>query len=605
MSQKITRRQMIRMSAGFAAAAALTACKAKATEVAQPTEKPVEEVKATEKPAEEVKPTEKPAEVAPTPAPKELLVLNCTTRSDTTSTKSITNSTDVVSPYIEKKFNVQFNVFIPQGDMPLKEYYALNKAAGTLPQVMMGDRQSSMMLGATGDFHDLTDYLPAIPNYTRWLEPSTWPRWKLNGRNFGLPQVFSNGNDPIFKGNVFYEGFNVWPLLMREDILTRVGYKLTPLADIAKDTTDKGIWPTYDQLAIEPAIDTPEKFDEFLRKVKAENIMVGDKPLAPLCSSSWSVFHISSMMDNGHWRIHDDGSVDAYMGQPGAHDWYKLWSSWYQEDLLDKDYVTQKDDQLQEKWATGRIASGLFTPDLNGARQAMQAKDPTAMIRPVQWPKQNQRYGFFDVFETGFWTYCFSKELEDMPRVMELVNWLSSDESMLLHTWGPEEAGLYVEVEGKRQWKDEETRKNIMGNIIETKNAGYYGLAWNGVFSSKAYFGMPMVDGPYNCDPRFNYPPVLSIFDIVPRVLGQNCNMGYNTDGRACYGDGGENTNAISNYFWSFFQGGDIAKLLTATSDSEFEAGWEEIQTANNENGQYDAAVADMTKWFAEFGPKA
>jgi hypothetical protein len=599
MTTKISRRQYLKMSAGFAASAVLAACTSPATQA--PTE-----VKPTEKPME-VKPTEKPTEIVPssTPPPKEkkLLTLRCTTSQY--GEKASKNANDIVTPYVEKKFNMKFDVAVNPPDMANKEYYALNKAAGTLPDVMMGGRQESLFLSSTGDFMDLTDYMSTIPSYTRWVEPNTFRRWLYNGRQYALPQPYSNGNDPKFKDNIYYEGFSVWPLLMREDILTRLGYKLTPFADIAKDTTDKGIWPTFDQLAIKPAIDTPEAFDEFLKKVQAEKIMVGDNPLTPLSSISWSVFHLSSMMDNGHWRISDEGEVDGFLGLPGAHPYYKMWSEWYRNDLLDKDYVTQKDDQLQEKWSTGRVAAGLYVPDLNAARQSLLAKDPTAMIRPVAWPKQNQRYGFFDVFETGFWTLVFNKEIKEFDRVLELIEWLNSDEGLEINTWGPPEAGLYVEVDGKKQYKDEETRKNIMENINETKNAAYYGVAYNGGFTSRVYYAMPMASGPYHADPRFNYPPNLKIFDVVPKVLGKKVNMGFNTDGRACYGDGGENTTSVGDFFWAKFSNGSIAKILTSKDDAGFEAGWEEIQASFETDGQYSAAKADMKKWFAEFGPKS
>lgn len=587
MTAKLTRRQVLKMAA-FSGGAILAAC--------TPATQPPAAVKPTEA-ADEVKST-------PTPQAKELLTLRCTTSQY--GEKASKNANDIVTPYVEKMFNMKFDVFMMPQDMGMKEYYALNKASGTLPDAMMGDRQGSQVLAHTGDFMDLTDSMDKIPSYRRWVEETTFRRWLTDGRQIALPQPYANGNDPELQGNIYYDGFNVWPLLIREDILTKLGYKLTPFADIAKETTDKGVWPTFDQLAIEPAIDTPEKFDEFLKKVKAENIMVGDKPLTPLSSIYWSVFHLSSMMDNGHWRINDAGEVDGMLGLPGAHPYYKMWSEWYRNDLVDKDYVTQKDDQLQEKWSTGRVATGLYVPNLSAARQALMANDPAAMIRPVAWPKQDQRYGFFDLFETGFWTVVFNKDIKEFERVLELVEWLNSDEGIDVQTWGPKEAGLYVEKEGKKYWKDEETRKNIMENVNDTKNAEYYGLfnPVGGSFTSRVFNAMPMVTAPIKTDPRFNYEPKLNIFDVVPRVLGKNVNMGYNTDGRACYGDGGENTTAVSDYFWSKFTQGDIAKILTSKDDAEFEAGWEEIQNSWATDAQYPAAKEDMTKWFAEFGPK-
>jgi len=574
MTTKLSRREMLKLSAGLTAVAVLAACAPGST-------------------------------ASQEPAADQLLTLRVAVSQY--GEKASKNVNDIVTPYVEAMFNVKFDAFYPPPGTSSKEYYALNKAADTLPDIMISGRQESLFLSSTGDFYDLTDRMSEIPSYTRWVEPTTFRRWLSNGRQYALPQVYPNGNDPSLKGNVYYEGFNVWPLLIREDLLTQLGYKLTPLADIAKETTDKGIWPTFDQLGIEPAIDTPEKFDELLKQIQALDIMVGDKPLTPLSSIYWSVFHLSSMMDNGHWRIDDAGEVDGFLGLPGAHPYYKMWSDWYRAGLLDNDYVTQKDDQLQEKWNTGRVATGLYVPNLGAARQALMAQDPTAMIRPVAWPKQDQKYGFFDLFETGFWTATFNKAIPDMDRMLTMTEWLNSDEGIDVNTWGPKEAGLYTtDSSGKKLWKDEETRKNIMENINDTQNAEYYGVfnPVGGGFSSRVSFCMPMVNVPIKADPRFNYEPKLSIFDIVPRVLGQNTNMGYNTDGRACYGDGGENTTSVGDFFWSKFSNGEIAKLLTSKDEGEFEAGWTEIQSGFETDGNYSGAKADMTKWFAEFGPK-
>jgi len=576
MTVKLSRRELLKLSAGVSAMTLLAACTPGGADNSNNV-----------------------------PAADQLLTLR--TAVSQYGEKASKNVNDIVTPYVEKMFNVKFDAFFPPPGTSNKEFYALNKAADTLPDIMITGRQESLFLSKTGDFYDFTDRMNQMPNYMRWTEPTTFKRWLSDGHQYALPQCYANGNDPTLKGNLYYEGFNVWPLLIREDLLTKLGYKLTPLADIAKESTDKGVWPSYESMAIDPAIDSPEKFDEFLKKVKALQIKVGDKPLTPLSSIYWSVFHLSSMMDNGHWRINDKGDVDGFLGLPGANPYYKMWADWYRNDLLDKDYVTQKDDQLQEKWATGRVAAGLYVPNLGAARQSLMAQDPTAMIRPVAWPKLDQNYGFFDLFETGFWTATMNKAIPDIDRMVKMIEWLNSDDGIDVNTWGPKEAGLYTtDSSGKKLWKDEETRKNIMGNVNDTKNAEYYGVfnPVGGGFSSRVSYCMPMVNVPIKADPRFNYPPELSIFDVVPRVLGQHTNMGYNTDGRACYGDGGENTTAVGDYFWSKFSNGEIAKLLTSKDDAEFDTGWGEIQDNFESQGNYSKAKADMVKWFAEFGPK-
>jgi hypothetical protein len=142
MTTKFSRRKMLKLSAGLAVGVVLTACAPQATQA------PVAE-KPTEKPAES-KPTEKPAEKLaeptltqkPAPKAKALLTLRCTTSQY--GEKASKNANDIVTPYVEKMFNMKFDVFFTGTGTSNKEYYALNKASGTLPDVMTGGRQESL-----------------------------------------------------------------------------------------------------------------------------------------------------------------------------------------------------------------------------------------------------------------------------------------------------------------------------------------------------------------------------------------------------------------------------------------------------------------------------
>jgi len=360
-------------------------------------------------------------------------------------------------------------------------------------------------------------------------------------------------------------------------------------------------------LAIEPAIDTPEKFDELLYKIKELGIEVGGRPLSPINSINWSVFHISTMMDNGHWRVNDEGEVDGYLGLPGAKPWYKMWSRWYRDGLLEKDYVIQKNDQLQTKWASGQAAIGLMVPDLLAARQALAAEDPTAIVRPIPWPKEDDRYGFFDIFECGFTTFVFNKELGDdsLARLVEMIDFLSSDEGQAIRAWGPPDAGLYVTgSDGKKQWKDEETRANIMENLPDVQNGDYYGLQVEGSGqANRVYWALPMMGACVEADPRYNYPAKLTIEQVVPRVYSRHLNCSYNLDGRATYGDG-DNVQSVNAAYWGdSFTAGNISKLLTSADDAAFDGAWDEVYAKFYEDGDYELAQADVAKWFAEFGP--
>ena len=74
--------------------------------------------------------------------------------------------------------------------------------------------------------------------------------------------------------------------------------------------------------------------------------------------------------------------------------------------------------------------------------------------------------------------------------------------------------------------------------------------------------------------------------------------------GKASAGDGGDNTNAASGFFWNQFSTLEIAKVLNAKTDDEFDAARKEVYDKFVKEGNYEAAKQDMTKWFETYGPE-
>lgn len=525
--------------------------------------------------------------------------------------KAANNPNDVVTPYIEKKFNIKVKEFrVIQSGQSVKDVFAMYQAAGNLPDIMATNQQNCKYLISTSQFADLTEYTKDMKNYMSYINPALWPRWETDGKHSILPCIMFDKNSAQFSSNPYAYGNSGWSMWAREDIMAKAGYKFTPLAELAKTTTDVGVIPTVDQLKIEPAIDTPEKFADFLKKVKALNLKIGGKSVTPFSSSSWSVFHMSAMYDNGHWRIDDKGNVAGWLGTPDAKSFYKLWSQMYNGGLIDKDYLTQKEDQLQQKIASGLVACGLYVPDFNSAEKSNLQRDPAAEMRRIPWPKENQNYGYFDLFENGYNGIVINKDTKDIKRLTQYFDWLYSDEGFDILTWGPESAGLWEMKDGKKQFKADVVN-DILNNNKDGKNAMYYGIYDpNGTnsYPNRAALSAPtpaVNGGEANPkDYRLNYPIKLTMSDIVPKVFGKNYNCSVDYKGITSYGDGAANTTALSNWYWSKFQGQTIAQLLKAKTDAEFDKNWDSIWQDVLKNGKYNEAQADMVKWFQQYGSK-
>lgn len=525
---------------------------------------------------------------------------------DDEANKWANNPNDVVTPYIEKKFQIKVKEVTVVKSEDFKQRLNQWIAADTIPDVICGGDTATNYAVSTGKFAQLDDYIKDMVNYNKYFDQKYWPRFMNDGKRYQIPNVTLNMNADQYKEDPYNPGDSAWAMWAREDILEQCGYKFVPTDDIKKNIIDAGKKPTLDDYKIEPAVDTPEKFYELLKKIKALNLSVGGKALLPISITSWQQFHIGSMFDFGHWRIDEQGNVDGYLGLPGAKPYYKFFNRLYTEGLIDKDFMIQKDDQLQEKVASGRVAVGMHVPDMAAAKESMANINPKAKIRYIPWPKETQGKGIFDIYQGGGWRYIISNNVKDIKRLTQYFDWFYSDEGLDLITWGPEEARLWEVKDGKKVFKDKEVEQACLNGEHGKKGADFYGLYdWanesRSPFWSKAAMATPIMTHGNPKSYLRSYPPKLDVLEVNKALCGGS---GVDYKGIASSGDSGDNTNSSSGYFWNKFQNNAVAKLLVAKDDAEFDKAWDAIYNEFKNEGKYEAAKADMKKWFDTYGPK-
>lgn len=542
------------------------------------------------------------------PAKPELPLLEYTCFIGSTNpVKTVDNANDVVTPYVEEKFKIKVKEVIqPQSSVLPKEKLNMLIAANNVPDVMVADGEFATYAVSTGKFmEDLGPYISEMKNYNKYFDENMWGNFKSNGKVYSIPYITaSKKTDDMFKADPFYSTFSGWAFWVREDILAKAGYKFTPLDELKANITDQGKKLTLDDLKIEPAIDTPEKWVEMLRKFKELGLKVGDKPVIPLSIASWNQWHIGNMVGLSQWKI-DNNTVSGYIGCPEAKDWYKLLWNLYKEGILDKDFIIHKDDLLQEKIASGRVAAGMFIPNRSGAIDNLKKISPDANIRYIPWPKEDQNKGSFDVMQGGFWRIIINKDFKDVKRLTQYFDWFYSDEGLDIITWGPESAGLWEMKDGKKVFKDQQLADALInGGAKEgTKGPEYYGLytpysIGGGFmsFNSKAANCAPVFMGINPVDSRHSYPVKFDIYNTSQTLCGSN---GINKDGTAAYGDGGPNTSAVATYYWGKFQNDRVGKVFAAKTEEDFEKAWEEQYNLFVKETKYNDAVKDMENFFA------
>lgn len=521
-----------------------------------------------------------------------------------TAATTLDNPNDVVTPYVEAKFNIEVGEITQAAtsDIPFQEMLAARIAAGNEPDVIIAGNENIAYAVSTGKYgDDLEEYIDKMENLNKWMEQDMWPRFMIDGKKVQIPCVAVNTTKIEYTEDPYNVPFNTWALWTREDLLKACGYEFKTLAEIDEEYIAKGKIPPEEVYAITPAIDTPEKLAEYLQKVKDLGLKVGDRDLVPMSLIQWSQFHVGTMYNFGHWSKDDQGEVNGFLGCAGTRDYYKWLNGIYNDGLLDPDFLIQKDDQLQQKVASGLVGVGMMVPDMSSAQESLLVQNPEAVIRYIPWPKAEGYTGSFDIYESGFWRVTVANDFKYKDRLCEMWDWMLSDEGLAILTWGPEGTGVWeTDADGVKKFVDKETEEACLKGTTGKTGADYYGLYdWTGVY-------FPFMSTIGICSPQLNgYNPMSYTRSYEPNIDAQlinksySCANGYNWDGTASYGDGSPEVAEVNNYFWADWAGTDCADVITVPQD-QFDGVFDKAIEKFYDKSNYDTAKTAMEKWFEE-----
>ena len=237
-----------------------------------------------------------------------------------------------------------------------------------------------------------------------------------------------------------------------------------------------------EKLNITPeSVTTEDAIYDLLKKIKAGSFTdTNGKPVIP--ASNWhNGWDYSSFLRGflhggvtDAWVKAEDGTISSkyFNGNVEASTLYmrKLVS----EGLMDAESFTQTDTQAKEKMVTGRVAVfGCHYPNQYGFfRSTLYATNPEMTYVPLgpilnlkgEVPSQVERIG-----RTGTPALFFSKEIKDPDKAMAYVDYINSDEGLVLTKFGIEgqtytmENGTPKYTEEAKKTKTDDTAWNLMG----------------------------------------------------------------------------------------------------------------------------------------------
>ncbi|MDG0814316.1 extracellular solute-binding protein [Cohnella rhizosphaerae] len=378
------------------------------------------------------------------------------------------NPNDVVTPVVEQKFNVKVSdIVFSAGQSPVERVNML-VAANNLPDVVLVDNPNLSLLYSTGAFADLSEYQSLMVNTDKYVSDTGWNSLKVAGKLVALPTsaMPDAGNPEVaaaMQADIFHRDPVNWAFMLREDILKKLGYKFKTVKDIQAELDQNPRQLTDADLQLDPPIETPEDFEKLLYDIQKLDLKVDGKPVIPLSIPDWGAYHISSLYapTGGYYANPDTGEVAGFIGNPNMKTYYAKLRQWFKDGVLDKDYLLQKPEQLQQKIASGRVAAMFSVPDTNGARTSLKQLDPEAELRPIPWPKSQYEIdtghaSYVDPsYPAGFYNIMINKNVKDIPRLLKYFDWFQTEEAMDLSVWGPESAGLYELKDGVKVFKDQ------------------------------------------------------------------------------------------------------------------------------------------------------
>ncbi|MDR0656845.1 MAG: hypothetical protein LBG22_11065 [Treponema sp.] len=363
-----------------------------------------------------------------------------------------------VGQYIKEKFNIVFEFSIYAGD--LREKQSLMLAAGDYNEIQQLQRDDMVLNYANASaLVDLQPYLEKMPNFkSRFAE--LIPYWRLI---CGGPLYKWETLVPL-KGETDMEVLDVW---VRSDLLEKAGW---PLLRSASD------------------------YINFLERMVPGAVDVNGKPIVGMTmplAESWGIAGIASIFyekgqnylplsNEGFIFDHTNNRFVDYFQHQDVKDSYLFWSQLTRRGLFDLECYTDTIDITQEKASSGSTAAfnyvGWTAGGVNATLRAVGHPEMQYIELPIQSDAQvsrNEKRLVRVETTRSFDSYALTKNCKNPERVIQLLDWASSDEGQIILASGLEGQHWIRDSSGKRVWTDLFVQAKMDPDINKKEGIGF------------------------------------------------------------------------------------------------------------------------------------
>lgn len=233
-------------------------------------------------------------------------------------------------------------------------------------------------------------------------------------------------------------------------------------------------------------MEVPENTEQLFEVLKAFKEKIPDvdgKPVIPATFNHFKQVFAYSWVTN--WWKMDNGNLDFLFTNPALEDYFIYMNKLYLNGLLDREVITQKEEQFVAKASSGRVGfiyAPMWTMDqINANLKQMNPEArfiPSPPIKvdgkpaPIYTEVTPHHYAFFTISSK------FAENKENLKRLVDYLVWNASTEGQIILNMGPEGEFAVKSSEGLYEWKEEvKTERAAANNVFKQKSGiEYYNI---------------------------------------------------------------------------------------------------------------------------------
>lgn len=351
---------------------------------------------------------------------------------------------------LDQKLKEKFNITVDWQDIDdtnAKDKVSLLAASGEFPDAgwNMNMEQNIKNFGTQGYLVDILEHLDKIPNYKKLFSDEEWTE---------VVKFAGNSNQKLF----YFPTKN---------------YRLTANAWIYR----KG---AFDELGISFPKTTSDLYDA-LKKIKGKYPNSIPITTASGFNDLMSGFLLAYRVGNIGWYMDPDSKKLEYGGDTNKYrEALKFVSKLYSDGMIDKEFQTSSNKKWEESYAKG-VPYIQYSYDNRAAwaNSQMQKVDSKANWQySTDYITADSSKGELAPRELCYLPFGFliSKSASDekVDRLLQYVNWASTDEGILFHDFG--ENGVTYELKDNKPvyMSQIQTLTNPSGRSIQTYGIQYF-----------------------------------------------------------------------------------------------------------------------------------